>query len=291
MKNTTLLDNLQTSVDVLELPEVLKQRLEACGDKHGAFLMCGCDIKQVAYRCGYYRLCEKCGRIKNFKLTKELMQYFINYSRHKQKGGFRYRIRLLTLTLKISKDVSQTITDIQKGYRRLRQQKYFKKNCKAGIYTIEINKSDCNWYVHLHSVIYSKFLNMRIKNPLTNNAKLIDSWILATKGHGRIADIRLAENQIGAVKYILKYVTKPNPNLSERDRAFLYHACKGRKLLIKFYDFHNFKIPKFIAICPNCKCPYQFLLPMSEEVQIYLRSKQDNDIKKPPNLYNFLENV
>jgi hypothetical protein len=113
-----------------------------------------------------------------------------------------------------------------------------------GLATLEvtINVISALWHAHRHLVVDSGFIPWHL---------LVVLWQHATKGQGKIVDIRQLAKGSGAVEEGIKYVTKaweiPDDKADE-----LRHAVFGRKRIWPLGDAQPVEIE---SVCPGCGKP------------------------------------
>jgi len=137
-------------------------------------------------------------------------------------------------------DVEEELNRIVLSFCKLRRREVWKG--EKGIYAIEIvKKGGKSWYVHIHALIDSKWMN---KNALS------DTWFNIT-GDSFVVDIRTIKGEKKkALREVLKYQTKMW-ELNDDDKEFVDMIFKGRRFI---GSFGIQKPEKEKPIPMKCKC-------------------------------------
>jgi hypothetical protein len=169
-----------------------------------------------------------------------------------------------------------------------------KKNYRANNYII-VKENTKHGNPHFHCIIDMPFINFKILN---------NSWCIAcrsvmsfscnalTSGNKKIID-----NIKGISKYITKYITKADKELSETKKYFISHSClsQPRKIseseyiyLTSFFGLKKLKIDNKDTFCiVKDYCTFLFLknfayLPEMFEIKIKKRQKIPKKSKIQP---------
>lgn len=199
--------------------------------------LCGKQALRIQHRCGaiYWmkktcrtRICSECGtRLNNEKARKfkPLSRLHVNES----EGG----LRLITFTFDDARIRCKTPTDWRDWIRaRTQLVREFlmgrdtpkKWNVRGYIAVWEItSRADGSMHPHLHVVAWSGFMP---------RAQVVKLWHERTGAWN--VDIRPAE--AGALGYVLKYVAKPWPGISEEIQAIAFHRTRRITATGEFYN-------------------------------------------------------
>jgi hypothetical protein len=270
-----LLDSIQISQHLEKYPELEMQaiRLRTCGKNYNTF-MCGCKFIKISKKCNY-RICPVCGKIRSIKFYKK----FIGVIKTKRiaRSIFDKGLRLLTLTIKNQEDLEQGITKLYSSFTQLKRRDYCKNKLFGGLGVIEIKKGkDEKWNHHIHFIIDSSYLDMKSHKKTGKDSMLVQEWKKCT-GDSGILDIKRITHHAGALNYVLKYLTKGIYDLTNEEKALFFKLTFKRRLLFTFGEFYKIKFFKEKHVCPECGCPYQYVMPDSEEYEIAQRYFREND--------------
>ncbi len=227
--------------------------------------MCGCGFKKFPVMCNY-RICPECGEKRSFKFEKKYLGPIkkMKIARSIYDSGLRF----LTLTIVNQKSIEEGIDYLYESFRRFNRRNYFKEKVSGGIGSIEI-KDGVNglWNLHIHLIIDSTYLDMKSHLKTGEDTKLVKEWEHCTKGSGILYLERVRDHR-GALKYVLKYLTKGISDLSPELKASFFKQIFGRRLLFTFGRFLNMKGDKDKFFCRDCGIFYRYIIIGSEEYEL-----------------------
>ncbi len=113
----------------------------SCGNTHTAPLYCG------------DRFCDTCGKFRRFTARARADYILTHFTKI---PGFFWRH--ITLTIPNVSDPSQGVQHLFKSFRKLRQRRWWKHHAKSGLFTFEVTGSKGNWHVHVHALVYSRWI-------------------------------------------------------------------------------------------------------------------------------------
>lgn len=149
------------------------------------------------------RWCPLCSGSRTAYITKSIEPWI-------QKQRF---LRFLTLTLRHSNaSLSNQIRYLYDSFRKLRNDKQFRKYCKGGIWFFQTKRDSTGeqWHPHIHALIVGKFIP---------HAWLSVKWVRITK-NSNIVDIRAVKLAEKTAEYVARYAARPalleRYNLEER---------------------------------------------------------------------------
>jgi plasmid rolling circle replication initiator protein Rep len=149
------------------------QKIKSCGKSYSTF-MCNCKFIRVRKRCSYI-ICPICGKIRTEKFYKKFAG--LVKSKRVARSIYDTGLRFLTLTIKNVEDVIEGVDKLYSSFKQLRRRKYWKERVLGGIGAIDMKKGqDGLWNVHIHALIYSKFLDMKSHKKKDGNAELVQEW-------------------------------------------------------------------------------------------------------------------
>jgi len=195
---------------------------------------CGTSI-DVPVSCGN-RFCPICSKSRAAKIRRKVGELF----RHVvPKDG--ESIKFLTLTVPNQDDIADSMDQLIKSFRRLRQRRYYQRALSAGLTFIEVTGKSGDWNVHLHAIILSRYIPVE---------RLARDWSAVSPG--QIVHIKRIP-AAAAVKYLTAYALKSNQ--SEHNQRLISRALKGRRLFQPFGTWHAMMsaIVTPDPICAECK--------------------------------------
>lgn len=172
-----------------------------------------------------------------------------------------YQCRFLTLTIPNSSKLKSAHETLVKSFRKLRQRQFWINKVAGGCYVIETTGRPGNWHVHLHAIIYSRFLPVRT---------LSKQWSKCSPG--RIVHIKNIPLS-ALLNYVTKYVCKST--LSVTDQFAASKELSGSRLFQPFGTWQAYceSAPKFRYECPIC-----------HNTHFILERRIDNQFSKMPHL-------
>jgi hypothetical protein len=204
----------------------------ACGENYRDYRCekCG-NLRRVPIYCKK-RTCQQCAK----KRARDLIKAYLPIAESFQWAS------LLTLTLLSvsSKDIRSQLDKILASFCKLRRRKIW--NAEKGIYHVEIiKKGEKLWFIHLHALIDSKWMDQKA---------ISKAWLNIT-GNSYVVDIRRIKGERRrSLREVLKYQTKMW-ELSQDDEIFIENVFKGRRFVGSF-GVQKPEKEKFISM--KCKC-------------------------------------
>lgn len=182
------------------------------------------DVYRVAGSTCRHRFCTPCAIERSRTIA-------LNVSDYLDKAPCRF----LTLTLQSSTEsLAFLLAKLSKSFAKLRRWPEWQQCVSGGVAFLEIkwNEDTQRWHPHLHCLIQGNFLHQR---------RLSARWLQVT-GSSKVVDIRMVKDHRTAVRYVVKYASKPLNasflHIPERlDEAML--ALKGKRLCLTFGDWQK----------------------------------------------------
>ena len=201
------------------VPVARVERFMACGSN--CIIEYSPSLQKHRVRASYCkdRFCVPCSRARSKKISEQLIK--------RCEGS---TVRFMTLTLRASsKPLNFVLSRLLSSFRKLRQQKLWRKCVAGGAAVVEITrgKNGSHWHVHLHALTVGTWINDDL---------LASGWKKAT-GDSSIIDVRLVRDPAKAVGYLAGYATKgwTQQVLSNPDWLLeCILSLRGRRLLIPF---------------------------------------------------------
>jgi hypothetical protein len=308
----------------LNHPEKSIQSMIYCGQPNANMILkqCvnGCPPEKIdmTWKCNL-RTCPECSKRRKRRIRNQYMPFLSKFARPKH----GYRLRFLTISPANYTNLEFGLKDIRNNFNKFIRRKYImgtgkkypvghpkyqSKKIKAGIYVIEANRNwpgkkifkkdgthlyTCKkhgWNVHIHAIIYSKYLDNRVggyknqRNYYTEKNKdspLTSEWMKTSKKPVNM-NISSQSSVLYSLNYMLKYISTGKGDFQTvEDQALYIKTVHNTRLINKFGIFYNVKIivVKPIYTCNICNGPAIFGYPMS-------RMQYDTD-PPPKGLYKF----
>lgn len=190
-------------------------KLEGC--KSGAWFIREKSTGQIHVQSNacHQRWCPLCSQQRSMHITETVTNWLKSVKAPK----------ILTVTLKHSSaPVDSQINALYGFFRRFRATRFFRDNCRGGIWFFQIKQSgpDNEWHPHIHCLIDSGFMHQRTLSNL---------WYDITKGSS-VVDIRRIYRVKQAADYVARYAARPAKlsDLDLPDAVALMVAMHGKKI-------------------------------------------------------------
>lgn len=199
------------------------------------------------------RFCSVCSKVRLSKVRRRLTAL----CKRQAKSG-KGQLRFLTLTITSDEDLQRMIKILSRSFRKLRQQKGWKKRVTGGAHVIEITRSEHGWHAHIHAVIAGSYFPFK---------SLLEMWKKCSPGHG--VYIKMIPEKL-VVNYLTKYITKRSDTFIDDDEYDVSYALKGLKLFNPFGQWFGWSkdLKEEHPPCPDCgsTCGYitEFDIPRPE---------------------------
>lgn len=177
--------------------------------------------------CCHDRLCQKCSGMRTATVRTNLLAFLDGRES-----------RFVTLTKRhTDRPLTDQLDDLYKCFRRLRQRTLWKERVTGGCAMLELeyNHASRRWHPHLHILLEGDFI------PL---ADLKKAWLDVT-GDSHVVDIRRVKNDLGAARYLTKYLAKALPAHILRTVHLLREAVsalRSRRFLLTFGTWSKAKL-------------------------------------------------
>jgi len=194
---------------------------------------CGHEVS-VPIRCSD-RFCPVCSAPRAIRIRNRINHIIKNVKRSRG-----YSFKHLTLTIPNQPEISPAAREIVTSFARIRRSKLWKSFCSGGAYVLECTGNKDDYHVHIHAIIYAKFVPWEQLHAL---------WMRCSSGRGVYIQ-KIPERQI--VRYLTKYISKPSV-----DESLAAHVSDGFRGIRLFQPFGNFlHVPGFSGHkpfeCPVC---------------------------------------
>lgn len=300
-------------LEKLGYPEKSLESMKKCGETSKGFIIksCGCGNKiiQLAHRCNL-RTCPYCSKTRKRRIRRKYLDFLSNLAQ--DRTNFLY---FLTISPKNYKDLDYGMKHIRESFQKFLRLKYIKERIKAGLYVIEAKKSGDSWNIHIHAIVYGRFLDNRIRGKCSDcgqnlikfdyvNKKFYcasrrcsslnvthkkDSQIvyLWKKSSDRDVNFHITRQSSSSftLNYMLKYISANKDDFdTPEDIAVYIKSTYKRRLINTFGMFYRLKLKKPIYVCPKCNQIVHFFMDFT--VMMELLKVQDS--VKPPDIFKYI---
>lgn len=188
------------------------------------FLCVSCGaFRDVAVRCGK-RSCVPCFNKRSLTLVARLHKAYDSY----QKPKYTHWNHMVFAT-KCGDDLKERIKYHVRCFAKVRRSRIWRSKVIGGFYTIEAKRKPWGWYVHLHVVVLSFWVNHGLIRKEWSAACGNNSYFHNTAIK---SDFHLSK----IISYVVKYITKSNL-ISENNEYEFDNAFKGRHIIAIFGRF------------------------------------------------------
>lgn len=255
--------------------------MQKCGEPDGRFFehKCGCGtfIDKMRWKCNL-SICNECAIRRKRRIFDDFLPVL-----GKLRPNHNYFYRILTINPENYDNLKEAYDHIRKSYSKLIRREFF-KSIVGGLYAVEVTNNGNGWNVHIHAVIYSKYLDNEV--PLIGGDSPLVVECNKTFKRRCNVDIRLMNSHYGALAYVLDYISFDKTKLQNEEQIaqYIFHSRK-RKMIQTFGKFYarknknsEFMVEKPTAcVCSKCGFEISLTLVRDYEVIEYLRS-----CKPPP---------
>lgn len=318
----------------LNYPQRALKNFEKCGEGTNIFLLGSCDCNTYVFEAKNtcdQRFCSDCAPKRKRRIKKRLLPYLSHYQNDNMytykflsinpqnypenfeyykplyvskisKTGKKYRVQ--SGKLKIF-GLEAGLYHLVDSFHMLKRRVFFKEKVKGGFYVIECTNNGNGWNLHLHCLIYSRYLNNKYRGSCPHckqwyikRDRISKKFYCANRKCNKIyeghlekpdiaqefekaskrpcfTDISHIQNRKSCINYVLKYISTPKKNFQNiRQFAQFISVTYRHKLFVpfgEFWDFTKSKI-KSVCICHECDSIIRFQLDFSlqEELRNYL---------------------
>jgi len=303
LQAVNLSDPLMKELFELGYPVESIKSMQRCGFLTGFNVLkqCGCGNKAIPlkHHCNL-RTCPECSKIRKRKVLRKYMNPLKNLK--VDNTNFIY---MLTIAPPNYKDISPDSgkKDIQKAFAKFQRLKYVKDRIKGGLYVIETKGGEGNWNIHLHCLIYGRWMDNRRRGKcldcgqsllkydknnksfycgnsscnsknlvITEDSKITRLFQECSKNKARM-HIQRQDTSLYSLNYMVKYISANKDEFnSVHDLAVYINATKDQRLISSFGMFRKMKIIKGILRCSKCgeRIYYTFDIELNALFQTYI---------------------
>jgi hypothetical protein len=266
----------------LSYPEKSINSMLKCGEENGSFIYkscnCGQEVINLSHKCNL-RTCPTCSKTRKRRIRRQYLPFFKNLAQNRT-----YFLYFLTISPKNYDNLAEGIAHVKKSFSKFLRLKYIRERVKAGLYVIESKKGDKGWNVHIHAIIYGRYLDVRArglcldcnqnllkKDHISNkfycaNRKCNSQNVILKEKSGiiglfeksakRPANIHISRlsSSSFALNYMLKYISANKEDFqTPEDMAEYIFVTHKKKLINTFGLFYNLKVVKTPCICSKCE--------------------------------------
>ena len=246
-----------------------------CGTMSGFSVVkscdCGKEVIPLTYHCSL-RTCSNCSKIRKRRISRKYLPFLQKV--HQDRKNFLY---FLTISPRNYENLEEGMDHIKKSFSKFIRHKYIQERIKGGLYVIEAKGKEGNWNVHIHAIIYGRFIDNKVRKE--KDSKIVRFF---NQSSDREVNIHITkQNSVRfTLNYMLKYISS-NKNDFETvlDMAKYMVAIKGKRLIQTFGCFHKIKFEKQICICNKCHQRIEYII--DQEI-ISIIQKVQSESRSPP---------
>ena len=293
----------------LGYPEKALHLIEKCGSESDNYIMatCGCGTRPINLKNACNKsFCPNCSEKRKKRLRRRLLPFLKYY-----KNTSTYKWRFLTISPENYSDYKEGKIHLRKSWNKFIRRDYITERIYGGFYVMEVTNKGKGWNLHIHSIIYSKYLDNTYRGHCNHCGQNYLRWnkdkekfycanrkcmklyegvirlsriqqeFEASSARSCMIDVSQARSHSSIINYLLKYIsTKKDSFTKIEDFAFhIANSINDRQINAfgKFYDFKkimaSFSFMSSRYKCPVCKEVVKFSFDFI--VNLILRGEYD----------------
>ncbi len=258
----------------LDYPEKSLSSMLRCGESSGFRIMASCNcgnrIIPLKHNCNL-RTCPRCAKIRKRKLSRKYLPLLKGIHQNR-----KYFLYFLTISPKNYTNLEQGLNHIKKSFSRFLRHNYIKKRINAGLYVIETKGTEGNWNIHLHAIIYGRWIDNKIRKE--KNSKIVRLFKQSSKREVNIHVTRQNSARF-TLNYMLKYISANKDYFkTDLDMAKYIVAIRKKRLISTFGEFYKLKLK---IKKPRCfVCNQEIIFTIDYEIILEIEKGR----KRPPDL-------
>lgn len=303
----SLFSNRAVTLHLQELgyPQKSIESMEKCGVSTGFRVLaaCGCSTRVLSlkHHCNL-RTCPECAKKRKRRIVRQYKPFL--ESLPQDRTNFLY---FLTISPQNYTNLQEGLTHIKKSFAKFLRHKYIKDRIKAGLYVIETKGTEGNWNIHIHAIVYGRFLDNRIRGTCLDCGQNLmkydftskkfycanrrcNSLNVVVKQNSRLVDLFMESSGLAcnvhitkmpttafSLNYMCKYISANKDDFStDRDIAQYIMATRKLRLISTFGLFYNVEVAVQPFVCPHCGCEVHFSAcqELILEIELNAREKQ-----------------
>lgn len=238
-----------------------------CGEVSGFVeSSCGCghSVRPLVYSCNL-RTCPICAKKRKKKLFKTYMPVFRRF-----KPNRKFFYYFLTISPRNYNNLSDGLKTIKKNFKKFLRLKYIKERILGVLYNIEIKESNGLWNIHIHSIVYGRWIDNKIRF-VGDDSRIVSLW---KKSSGEEVNMHVQRQSTPeyTLNYLLKYITISKENFDSVFSMSEFLIVTHKQRLIQSAGFfYNHDEVKFLlrktssSVCPKCGFEITFFVVFDQE--------------------------
>jgi hypothetical protein len=284
----------------LGYPQKSLDSINRCGQSTGFSILraCNCENKifPSKHRCNL-RICPVCAKRRKGRIVHKYLPFLKSLAQDKT-----YFIYFLTISPKNYTDLDYGLRDIKKSFSKFLRHNYIKERIKAGLYVIESKGGEGNWNIHIHAIVYGRWLDNRVRGEcldcgqnllkydkitkrffcashkcnsqnvlITEGSKLSNLYHQSSKREARV-HIQRQGSSLYSLNYMCKYISANKEDFfTDKDTAQYIYSIQDKRLISSFGLFYHCIIPKYPIKCVKCGGEIHF----SNDREVIFQIEQD----------------
>ena len=274
--------SLEECLKVLDYPEKSLNSLTRCGKDSGFKIIknCGCGSKVISltHHCSL-RTCSNCSKIRKRRIINKYLPFLEGLYQNR-----KYFLYFLTVSPKNYENLEEGLKNIKESLSKFLRHNYIKERIKAGLYVIEVKGTEGNWNVHIHAIIYGRWIDNKVRNE--KDSKLVKLFMQSSKREVNI-HIKKQNSTRFTLNYMCKYISANKDDFqTSLDMAKYIIVTRKKRLIHTFGEFYNIEIKSKKQICSHCNQEIEYVIDF--EVVCHIEESM-NKPDPPPDLYSWLD--
>lgn len=247
-----LFNSKAISSHLLELgyPQNSLDSMLKCGTKSPLKLIkacgCGSSVIELPVSCNL-RTCPRCAEKRKMRIRRDYEPVLAKFNTNPHNREFLY---FLTISPANYDDYKTGLNHIRKSFSKFLRNKYVKERVLGGLYVIEAKNTGKGWNVHIHAIIYGRWLDNKVrKNP---DSKIVTIFKRCSQ-RAVTMNIQRQGSALYSLNYMLKYISANKGDfLDVKMMATYIYESRRQKLISKFGLFFDMKFDKVPCTCYKC---------------------------------------
>ena len=291
-------------------PEKSIASMNRCQENTGGYVMMYCnncgfnEIAPIKHWCSL-RTCPHCAKKRQRKIRRQYLNFLQGLTQTRM--NFLY---FLTISPRNYKNLNDGLKDIRKNFTKFLRLKYIKERILGSVYVIEAKQKEDSWNIHIHAMVYGRFLDNRIRGKcldcgqnllkfdyqtkkfrcssrrcsslnvvINQDSKLVTLWKKSSKGQEVNMHITRQSSASYTLNYMLKYITASKEDFNDaRGLAEYIVATRKMRLISTTGMFYRKKLEIPPPLCYHCKSKLFFVTCYEVEPQLRMADKEFEDM-------------
>lgn len=275
----------------LGYPEISLLSFLKCGARTGTRILSNCrcctKVLELTHHCNL-RVCPTCSKVRKRRLGRKYYPYLSSLPINRRK--FLY---FLTISPRNYDTLEEGFTHLKKAFSNFLRVAYSKNKdgsikelvsdrIQGGLYVIETKGGSGNWNIHLHAIVYGRWIDNK---PRRGEDSKIVRIFKATSGRDVNIHVTKQDSARFTLNYMLKYISGNKDDFfTSKDMADYMVYTYRKRLIHTFGSFYGKKFKSLPFLCRECKTEVTFIYDLE-----VLRLYEDRLLigEPPPDLFMY----